>query len=119
MEPVTVRHLDDMERPWPRWILVRRSLGIAAFGINVCEIEPGAQIPEHAEVDRDQEEVFLTLAGAPTLVVDGVDHPLPEGTFARVDPQPRRHVRNDGAGPARVLIVSAPRSSGYVPLDWA
>jgi hypothetical protein len=30
-----------------------------------------------------------------------------------------RTVRNTGDGPARVLIVSAPRSSGFEPLDWA
>jgi hypothetical protein len=53
------------------------------------------------------------------MVVDGVDHPLRKGSFARLDPQPKRTVRNDGATVARVLIVSAPTSSGYEPLDWA
>jgi hypothetical protein len=28
-------------------------------------------------------------------------------------------VRNDGDAVAKVLIVSAPVSSGYEPLDWA
>ena len=36
------------------------------------------------------------LEGAPTLVVDGADHPLREGSFARLDPTPKRTVRNDG-----------------------
>ncbi|HET6690736.1 MAG TPA: cupin domain-containing protein, partial [Miltoncostaeaceae bacterium] len=66
-----------------------------------------------------QEELFVVLSGAATLVVDGVDHPAPAGTFARLDPEPTRTVRNDGAEPAEVLIVSAPRSSGYAPLEWA
>jgi len=59
------------------------------------------------------------LEGAPTLVVEGVDHPLGEGSFARLDPAPKRTVRNDGDSVARVLIVSAPVSSGYEPLGWA
>jgi uncharacterized cupin superfamily protein len=115
---LTIVHRDDLERTGS-WSLVRRSLGISSFGVNLVEIAPGAAIPEHDETDRDQEELFVVLSGAATLVVDGVDHPAPAGTFARLDPEPTRTVRNDGAEPAEVLIVSAPRSSGYAPLEWA
>lgn len=45
--------------------------------------------------------------------------PAPAGTYARLDPPLRRTVRNDGPDPADVLIVSAPRTSGYEPMDWA
>jgi uncharacterized cupin superfamily protein len=115
---LTIVHRDDLEQTGS-WSLVRRSLGISSFGVNLVEIAPGAAIPEHAETARDQEELFVVLSGAATLVVDGVDHPAPAGTFARLDPEPTRTVRNDGAEPAEVLIVSAPRSSGYAPLEWA
>ncbi len=117
-ESLTIRSVDELERSGS-WALARRSLGVEAFGLNVVDIAPGDAIPEHDETGRDQEEVFLALSGSPTLVVDGADHPLPAGTFARLDPEPRRTVRNDGAGAARVLIVSAPRSSGYEPMEWA
>jgi len=111
-------HRDDCETAG-NWQLVRRTLGIRAFGINVVEIPPGEQIPEHDEADRDQEEVFHVLSGNPTLVIDGEEHPVRAGTFARLDPVHRRTVRNDGDGSASVLIISAPRSSGYEPMDWA
>lgn len=101
------------------WKLVRRTLELQSFGINVVEIGAGEQIPEHDEIDRDQEEVFLVLQGDPTLVIDGEDHPAPAGTFARLDPEHKRTVRNDGERSAEVLIVSAPRSSGYQPMSWA
>jgi len=101
------------------WRLVRRTLGLRAFGVNVVEIAPGEQIPEHDELARDQEELFCVVTGSPTLVIDGEDHPARAGTFARIDPEHSRTVRNDGAEHARVLIVSAPRSSGYVPMEWA
>jgi uncharacterized cupin superfamily protein len=117
-EPLTIKSFDELERTGT-WALVRRSLGLSAFGVNVVDIAPGDQIPEHDETGRDQEEVFLTLSGAPTLVVDGEPHALPEGTFARCDTQLRRTVRNDGQADARVLIMSAPRTSGYEPMDWA
>jgi uncharacterized cupin superfamily protein len=114
----TIAHLDDLERSG-RWRLARRSLGLSSFGMNVVDIEPGTQIPEHHELDRDQEEVFLVLEGDATLVVDGERHPAPRGTFARVDPAVTRTVANDGEERVRLLIVSAPRTSGYEPMDWA
>jgi uncharacterized cupin superfamily protein len=101
------------------WRLVRRSLGINSFGANLVEIAPGESIPEHHELDRDQEELFYFVAGSPLLVIDGAEHRVSAGTFARLDPEPRRTVRNDGSEPAQVLIISAPRSSGYEPMGWA
>jgi uncharacterized cupin superfamily protein len=114
----TLAHQDDCETAGD-WQLVRRTLELGAFGINMVEVGPGAQIPEHDEIDRDQEEVFYILGGNPTLIIDGEDHSAPAGTFARLDPAHRRTVRNDGEEPARVLIISAPRSSGYTPMEWA
>lgn len=119
MDGFTIRHDDELERDYGKWVLVRRSLDVRSFGINAVELPPGESIPEHDEVDRDHEELFLVLEGAPTLVVDGADHPLREGSFARLDPAPKRTVRNDGDTVARVLIVSAPVTSGYEPLGWA
>jgi len=118
-EGFTIMHLDEIERPWPKWSLARRSLGVESFGMNVCHLEPGEDIPEHDETERDQEEVFVVLHGSPAMVVDGEEHSLREGSFVRVDPERTRTVRNTGDESASVLIVSAPRSSGYEPLGWA
>jgi mannose-6-phosphate isomerase-like protein (cupin superfamily) len=118
MAGYTMVHRDDCERTGG-WSLVRRSLGVTSFGINLVEIPPGGDIPEHDEIDRDQEEVFLVVRGQPTVVVDGEELPAREGTFVRVDVAARRTVRNAGSEPASVLIVSAPRSSGYEPMSWA
>ncbi|MBK5233184.1 MAG: cupin domain-containing protein [Thermoleophilia bacterium] len=114
----TVAHRDELERNG-NWSLVRRTLGCGSFGINLVEIAPGEQIPEHDEADRDQEEIFFVIEGEATMVIDGEDHPAPAGTFARLDPNLRRTVRNDGTVPAAVLITSAPRGSGYEPMEWA
>jgi (S)-ureidoglycine aminohydrolase len=114
----TIRHLDDFEQNG-RWSLVRRGLGVESFGLNVVELEPGYSIPEHDETERDQEEVFVVLEGDCVMVVDGEDHPMPRGTFVRVAPALKRTVRNDSGAPAKVLIVSAPTTSGYEPMGWA
>jgi quercetin dioxygenase-like cupin family protein len=118
LEGVTIRRREDLERTG-NWLLVRRSLGVDSFGINLVEIPPGERIPEHDETGRDQEEIFLVLEGSPSLVVDGREIEAPAGTFARLDPQLSRTVVNHGDEPAAVLIVSAPRTSGYEPMEWA
>ena len=115
---ITILHRDDVERTG-NWSLVRRTLGIASFGMNIVDIPPGEGIPEHDETSRDQEEVFLVLSGSAILVIDGERHPAPAGTLARLDPEPTRTVVNEGDEVASVLIVSAPRTSGYEPLAWA
>jgi uncharacterized cupin superfamily protein len=119
MPPFTILHLDDFERPFPKWALARKSLGLQSFGMNVVELPPGETVPEHTELESDQEEVFVVLAGEPTMVIDGLDYPAPAGTFARLDPEPRRTVVNRSDSDATILIVSAPRTSGYAPMDWA
>ncbi len=111
-------HRDECETAG-NWQLVRRTLDLQAFGVNVVELAPGEQIPEHDETGRDQEEVFYVIDGSPTLVVDGEDHHTRAGMFARLDPAHSRTVRNDGQETASVLIASAPVSSGYEPMGWA
>jgi quercetin dioxygenase-like cupin family protein len=100
------------------WSLARKSLGVGSFGMNMVEIGPGGQIPEHDESQRDHEEVFIVWEGDATAVIDGTESPAAAGTFVRVSPEVRRTIRNDGEAPAHVLIVSAPRSSGYEPMGW-
>jgi uncharacterized cupin superfamily protein len=117
MAEFTILHRDDFERSG-RWRLVRRSLGLKAFGMNLVEIEPGGGIPAHDEIERDHEEVFVVLEGDAVIIVDGTEHPAPAGTFARLDPRPLRTVVNKGEGPALVLIASAPTTSGYEPQGW-
>ncbi len=114
----TLAHRDECETAG-NWRLVRRTLELQAFGINLVDISAGEQIPEHDEADRDQEEVFFVLTGSPTLVIDGEDHRMRAGTFARLDPMHRRTIRNDSEEPTSVLVISAPRTSGYEPMGWA
>jgi len=119
MSGFTIVHLSDFERPFPKWALARRSLGLQSFGMNVVELPPGEAIPEHDETETDQEEVFIILAGEATMVIDGQDHAAPAGTYCRLDPEPQRTVVNRSEADVTVLIVSAPRTSGYKPPEWA
>lgn len=114
----TIVHRADLERNG-KWSLVRKTLDCTSFGVNLVDIPAGDSIPEHDETDRDQEEIFFVLSGSPVMVVDGEEHPAPAGTFVRLDPSHRRTVRNHGDETASVLIMSAPRTSGYEDMGWA
>lgn len=113
----TIMSRDELERSG-NWSLVRRSLGLCSFGMNIVDIPTGGKIPEHDETERDQEEVFFVLSGSPTLVIEGERHAAPAGTFARLAPEPMRTVVNEGDETASVLIISAPCASGFEPMDW-
>ncbi len=114
----TIGHVDGFERSG-RWLLARRSLGISSFGLNLVEIEPGGRIPAHDEIPRDQEEVYIVLAGTAVAIVDGEEHAAPVGTYVRLDPEPLRTIANAGEETVTLLMVSAPRTSGYEPMEWA
>jgi quercetin dioxygenase-like cupin family protein len=114
----TIKHRDELEKSG-NWSLARRSLELESFGMNIVDIPPGEDIPAHDETGRDQEEVFLVLGGSATIVIDGDEHELSEGAFARLDPDCHRTVVNRGDTVASVLICSAPRTSGYEPMEWA
>jgi quercetin dioxygenase-like cupin family protein len=117
-----VMHLEDFDQMEGSgectWRLARKSLDVSSFGMNLVDIGPGGQIPEHTEDERDHEEVFIILDGDAKASIDGTEHPAPKGTFVRAAPEVRRTIRNDSDGPVRLLIVSAPRSSGYEPMGW-
>jgi quercetin dioxygenase-like cupin family protein len=101
------------------WHLVRKPLRVEAFGINMVEIGPGGQIPEHSESGSGQIEVFAILDGAATFRLDGEDHEAPAGTFVRMDPGVKRTIVNDSDAPVTALLIGVPADSGYRPgSDW-
>jgi quercetin dioxygenase-like cupin family protein len=56
--------------------LLRRDLGVTAFGIQVFDFPPGGRGIEHDESSTGQEEVYVGLAGSGWIEVDGERVPL-------------------------------------------
>jgi quercetin dioxygenase-like cupin family protein len=101
------------------WHLIRRPLELEAFGINLVEIGPGGQIPEHNETGSGEVEVYAILDGSGKFRLDGADHDAPAGTFVRIDPEVSRTIVNDSDAPLTALLIGAPADSGYKPMaDW-
>jgi quercetin dioxygenase-like cupin family protein len=122
-EPFTIKRREDLETMEgsgeSTWILVRRPLQLEACGINMVEIGPGGQIPEHTEEGSGQIEVFAILEGEGKFRLDGAEHDAPAGTFVRIDPQVSRTILNQSDAPLTALLIGVPADSGYIPgSDW-
>jgi quercetin dioxygenase-like cupin family protein len=101
------------------WLLARKALGTSAFGYNLVEIAPGGQIPEHDEGGSGQVELYVILEGDAVFRINGEDHPASAGTFASIDPAPKRTILNRSDAPVTALLIGVDPSGGYEPMSWA
>ena len=108
-------HIDELppEGPGGAVRFVRRHLGVGAFGINWFEIPPNAEGREHDELETQQEEVNVIIAGSGVYRVDGEDVPVSRGTVMRFDPET---TRVPVAGPeGMTMIAVGARRGSYEP----
>jgi quercetin dioxygenase-like cupin family protein len=122
-EGFTIKHRDEFEEMEGSgnctWRLLRRGMGVPVFGINMVEIGPGGQIPEHDESGSGQHEVFGILDGEGAFRLNGEDHPAGPGSFVHMEPQVRRTIVNHSDAPLTALLIGVPGDSGYKPKsDW-
>jgi quercetin dioxygenase-like cupin family protein len=97
-EPPRITHVEEIEPVQTGGVgyrLVRRALGIQAFGINGFTAEAGSElIEEHDEVGDNagrHEELYVVLSGRARFTIDGEDHEATAGTFVFLpDPESRR-----------------------------
>jgi uncharacterized cupin superfamily protein len=96
---------------------LRRELGVSSFGMNLITLAPRQRSRIHAH--EHQEEVYFVLEGELTLVVDGVDHPVPHGTLVRVGAAQRRQLVNRGRVATVLLALGgAGEHAGRDALAW-
>jgi hypothetical protein len=97
-EPPRIAHIDDVEPVdfgGVGYRLMRRALGIEAFGVNAFTADADAHlIEEHDETGSNagrHEELYVVIAGRARFTIDGADHEAPAGTFVFIpDPASTR-----------------------------
>jgi mannose-6-phosphate isomerase-like protein (cupin superfamily) len=112
MEPGTTFAALDPEHD-ERYLSLRRQLGVTTFGINQIRLRPGERGRIHRH--RNQEEVYLVLAGTLTLWVEGERHELTHGQLARVAPGVKRQIANPH--PEDVLLIALGAANEHVGRD--
>src|SRR3954452_20017374 len=85
-----------------RFVALRRELGVTTFGLNQMLLRPGQSGRIHRQAG--QEEVYLVLEGALTLIVEREEHALGPGELVRVAPSLRRQLVN--RGPQTLVLLA-------------
>jgi len=83
-----------------------RPMGCKGVGFSYVRYKPGegaAYVHRH----RVQEEVFITLKGTGSIILDGRRVAMPEGTIVRVSPRVSRALGNDSNKDVIYLILGA------------
>jgi putative monooxygenase len=128
MGAVTVRNvvrLDEIEpqalddgmghvngRVWE--VFTKPTVGTEALRLLVQEYPPGGYTSGHP-IHMDFEQTYYVLAGTLTLVLDGKEQVVPEGSFVFIPRGVRHEHRNDESEPLRFMTINVPVRDGEVP----
>jgi oxalate decarboxylase/phosphoglucose isomerase-like protein (cupin superfamily) len=84
----------------------RRLLGLTGVALGLINLPPGEGYT-FTHRHREQEEVYIVLAGSGRILVDGELVPLAPGDAVRVAPAAKRALKNDGGEPLRIICAGA------------
>jgi uncharacterized cupin superfamily protein len=112
------RRLDEIPELWGGFArLVRAALGITAFGAQIMQLPPSYTTESHDEADTGQQELYVALFGAGTVVIGDERLPLDPDHLVRVDAGTSR-VLASGPNGLRVLCIGAVPGRAYEPPAW-
>jgi uncharacterized cupin superfamily protein len=83
-----------------------RPLGCKGVGFSFVRCKPG-EGATYVHRHKVQEEVFLTVQGNGTIILDGKRIAMPEGTIVRVGPTVYRAIGNDSNKDVVYMILGA------------
>jgi hypothetical protein len=122
----TITRTDEMETIFDGIVhRARAALGATSLGMQVMDFPAGWEgYPNHDHVsgsadgnDLGQEEIYIALDGSATLLVDGAEHTLEPGVFARVGPAQKRRIVPGPSG-FRMVAVGGRPGEAYRPPAW-
>jgi hypothetical protein len=99
--------------------LVRRTLGVRAFGVNGFTADAGEHlIEDHDEMGANggrHEELYVVMTGHARFTVDGAEHDAPAGTLVFVpDPASRRSATAVADGTTALVVGGSPGEPYHV-----
>jgi hypothetical protein len=123
MPDATIKRLDEMDSFYDGLVTrARASLGVTSWGMQLFDLPPNFdQYPNHhhgdGAVDPEQEEVYIPLAGSAVLHLDGEEHLLEPGLWARIGPTQLRRLA-PGAEGFRYLAIGGVPGKAFAPPQW-
>ena len=118
-EGVSASHVEELPTIWDGFgKLVRKGLGITAFGANIMDLPPDYTTRAHDETGSGQEELYVGLRGAGSVVLDDdTEIPVSAEQLVRVSPEVSRRLRSGPEG-VRVLCIGAAPGKVYEAPAW-
>jgi hypothetical protein len=123
MVDATIKRVDEMESFFDGIVRrARASLGVTSWGMQLFDLPPNfGDYPNHhhgdGQGDPGQEEVYIPLAGSATLHLDGEEHVLAPGTWARVGVEQLRQIVPGPEG-FQYLAIGGTPGKAFVPPGW-
>jgi quercetin dioxygenase-like cupin family protein len=110
MADVTVKRTEEFEPTFRGGMLKSRAgLGVSSFGMQILRFPPHAdRYPEHDHSESGQEEVYIVLDGAATLIAGDEQHRLEPGVYARVGPTETRKLTTEDEGATILALGGVP-----------
>ena len=110
--------IDDLPQIWDGFAkLVRAGLDISAFGVQIMDLPPDYTTASHDESDTGQQELYVALRGAGTVVAGEQRLPLDAEHLVRVNAGVDRALTSGPEG-LRVLCVGGVPGGPYVAPEW-
>src|SRR3954453_6616177 len=86
MTGFTTAAIDELPTLWDGFAkLAGAGLDVRAFGVNIMDLPPDYATEAHDEADSGQQELYVALRGAGSVVIDGERHPLDAEHLVAVD----------------------------------
>jgi len=123
MPDATIKRVDEMETFYDGMVTrARASLGVTSWGMQVFDFPPGFDgYPNHnhadGALDPGQEELYVPLAGSATLHLEGEEHALEPGVWARVGVSQLRRLVPGPEG-LRAIVIGGTPGKAFVPPTW-
>jgi len=119
----------DTGRTMKGKLFLKKLLGLSGLELSLTQLPPGATLP-FTHRHKQNEEVYLFVAGEGEIWLDGATSPVREGTVVRIAPPAYRGLRNTGSTPLTYVCVQAREGSlsawtledgelGPAPQGWA
>jgi len=83
-----------------------RPMGCKGVGVSLMRLKPG-EGASYVHRHKVQEEVFITLKGTGTILLDGRRHSMPEGMMVRVSPTVYRAMGNTSRRDVVYMVLGA------------
>jgi hypothetical protein len=123
MPDATIKRVDEMETFYDGLVTrARAELGVTSWGMQLFDYPAGFDAypnHNHAEdgFDPGQEELYLPLAGSGTLHLDGEEHRLEPGVWARVGMNQLRRLV-PGEDGLKIVVFGGTPGKAFVPPAW-